>query len=264
MRCLILRSVLGAALLGSACLSPANAAPAPEAPDPAKYSPLVQNLVYELLMQEGRIMTVQDCKQKLKTKSKKKHLPKCLAYAKDAAKWAKEHDAQVAQHLAEEKEKEKGKGKGKPVQVKALPAASTGGEDGTCSADTDTRGGKGFLRDVPSAVWSICVKTARHSHGSVRATCRGGALLWTARECAAHGRFTVRKDGEKVASGDFTGSANVPSDAGTLFLSDVFTFKCQGHGAYTFELTDLTFTVGSGGDAAGLSPGPHSITTTGC
>ncbi|WP_066362742.1 hypothetical protein [Herbidospora mongoliensis] len=115
----------------------------------------------------------------------------------------------------------------------ALPGAPAQAQTSGCGAQLDTR--KGVL----SVVWRLCLEDGAWPHGSLSADCRVAAPFWFSIPCTVAGRFEIQKNGNLVVSGPFTASSDLN---GHTEVSDIFTFRCQGPGAYGFAVKDAVYT----------------------
>ncbi|TKK88589.1 hypothetical protein FDA94_13010 [Herbidospora galbida] len=68
--------------------------------------------------------------------------------------------------------------------------------------------------------------------------CRTAMSFWTLAPCSVRGRFEIRKDDALVASGPFNATSDLD---GRATLDQIFTFRCDGRGDYTFAVTEATY-----------------------
>ncbi|NAS24621.1 hypothetical protein GT755_23385 [Herbidospora sp. NEAU-GS84] len=115
----------------------------------------------------------------------------------------------------------------------ALLVSPAHAQTGGCGAAIDTR------KSGSSVLWRLCLEDGDLPHGSLTSHCRTALPIWTLTPCSVRGRFEIRKDDALVASGPFHTTSDLDGHAA---LDQVFSFRCDGAGAYTFAVTEATYT----------------------
>ncbi|WP_062436011.1 hypothetical protein [Herbidospora daliensis] len=115
----------------------------------------------------------------------------------------------------------------------ALPASPAQAQTSGCGAEIDTR------KTGSSVLWRLCLEDGDWPHGSLTSHCRTSLPFWTLTPCSVRGRFEIRKDDALVASGPFHTTSDLNGQA---TLDQIFTFRCDGPGVYTFAVTEATYT----------------------
>lgn len=232
-----------AVVLGTALLTVTATGAPVRAGHPPLLSPALDDTLVHLLLSKGDNLVESDCRQ-----LQEPIVAECVDLMKKLLA------LQVEDEKAEQVKWEQQQAEDRKI-APALAVAKKGPKE-TCSVSTDSRGsGK-------SVVWSLCLKTSGHKHGSFETGCWGGTILWSRQKCSVHGRYKLHKDGKLIKAAYFGGSGDPD---GQLLLADRFTFSCDGPGKYTFSVTDLDFTVGGGLSRGSFKvPAGGSISRQGC
>ncbi|WP_030456506.1 hypothetical protein [Herbidospora cretacea] len=114
----------------------------------------------------------------------------------------------------------------------ALLVSPAHAKTGGCGVEVDTR------KAGSSVLWRLCLEDGDRPHGSLTSHCRTALHFWTLTPCSVRGRFEIRKDDALVASGPFHATSDLDGHAA---LDQIFTFRCDGPGAYTFAVTEATY-----------------------
>ncbi|WP_157555875.1 hypothetical protein [Herbidospora yilanensis] len=115
----------------------------------------------------------------------------------------------------------------------AFLASPAHAQTGACGVEADTRKG------VSSVLWRLCLEDGDWPHGALTSHCRTAVPFWTLTPCSVRGRFEIRRDGDLVASGPFDARSDLN---GHTSLDQIFTFRCEGPGVYTYAVTEATYT----------------------